>query len=193
MVKIKEQINDEIMFRKLISGIVTFATMIFSSFQGNDVSFSNLIVSYKSEKLFMETGLIDAFENDFENIFKSGKEIKIWFDLEVKKSKKQILNTQFYHSVKYDPLTTVFEIYFSETRQSIFLDSYDRVKMHLSKIKYSTRIGDVKKNENINISIMARLQKIRLPQIEKKIDLMMLWHNKKPSKKQIYKIKSYEA
>ena len=63
----------------------------------------------------------------------------------------------------------------------------------LSDIKINVNVNDMEKNDNLNIEMKSSLRKISLPQMEKEFDLMMLWHNKKPFKKQAYSIKSYEV
>ncbi|MCK4653720.1 MAG: hypothetical protein KAU01_04685, partial [Candidatus Cloacimonetes bacterium] len=72
----------QVLSSKIISGFISLSILLLSSYEGNRATFSELTTSFLGDKIFIKTELINAFENDFEEIFKSGQRIDIFFNIE---------------------------------------------------------------------------------------------------------------
>ena len=74
---------------KLITGVLSLSMLLLSSYQGNEAEFSELYFSFLGDGVLLRTKLVNAFENDFEEIFKCGKTIDIFFKIELKQGKQE--------------------------------------------------------------------------------------------------------
>ncbi len=167
---------------KIISGFISLSMLLLSSYEGNRAAFAELTASFLGDKIFIKTELVHAFENDFEEIFKSGQRIDIFFNIELKNQSVVIHENEFKHSVVFNPLSQFFTIGLEEQNISTTTDSYQELIDIISKVEYQYEGEEL--NE-VNISIKSFLKKIRLQSINKEYDMMMLWKFKKPSIKKI--------
>lgn len=162
----------QILAEKVISGLAAFSMLLLSSYQGNDASFADYTASFLDDRMFFECKLENAFENDFEEIFKSGQIIDIFFNIKIDLNGSVIHEEEFRHSIVFDPLTQLFSIELEDQDLTYSTNSYDELKNIISNIEYSF------KDENIKdciVNMNAYLPKIRLIALNKDFDLMMLW------------------
>lgn len=162
---------------KIITGFISLSMMLLSSYEGNHARFSDINFSFLGDKIFISAQLESAFENDFEEIFKSGQQIDIYFNIEFKNGPNVIFSDEFIHSVIFDPLSQFFNITLEEQKENFTTDSYQQLIEKISQIEYTyenTELG------NPVVSLESSLKKIRLQSMKKKYDLMMLWNFKKP-------------
>ncbi len=167
----------QILAEKVISGLAAFSMLLLSSYQGNEASFSAYTTSFLDDRMFFECKLENAFENDFEEIFKSGQSIDIYFSVKIGLEGLMIHEEEFRHSIIFDPLTQLFSIELEDQGLSFSTNSYDELKIIISNIEYSF------KDENIHdctFTLKAYLPKIRLIALNRDFDLMMLWKFNKP-------------
>jgi len=166
---------------KIITGLVSFSLLFFSSYKGNNASLSTLKVNLANDKIYLQTKLNSAFENDFEDFFTSGKNIRIWFKVDIKNKKETLHIDEFYHEVTYDPLKHIFEVNLQETEEKKQTDSFRVLKKIISEINYHCQIENLNQYKYLDIEVSCFLKEIHLQGMEKPIDLMILWKHKKPS------------
>jgi len=167
----------QILAEKVISGLAAFSMLLLSSYQGNEASFSNYTTSFLDNRMFLECKLENAFDNDFEEIFKSGQIIDVYFSVKIELKNLIIHEEEFKHSIIFDPLTQVFNIELEDQDLTYSTNSYEELKIIISNIEYSF------KDENIHdyiLTLNAYLPKIRLEALNKDFDLMMLWKYSEP-------------
>ena len=127
---------------KLLSGIMSMTMMLFSSYEGNNASFSDIYIGHDNEIIRIQTSLISAFENDFEQIFRSGSPIVINYQLNVAKDGEFIESSLMSGS---DP---VLFIGFSNVPEQV------RNYISSSKLEVGTLVG----NELIGTATFIRRQ-----------------------------------
>jgi len=169
----------EALSSKILAGVVSLSVLLFSSFEGNDPSLSAINHSTSSGYLYLSGQLHSAFENDFAPIFASGVPIPIYYNLNLKKGSRMVMQKRFLHVVTFDPVTGVYEVSKEGEPEVFYTDSVEQVIRKLSsyrfKIPYQSSWGIVK------VRIEAALTKVRFPDLDQEMDLMILWKLKKPS------------
>lgn len=173
---------------KIVSGLVSIALFLFSSYKGNDATFSDIFIDYHKGRLSINTTLDNAFKNDFDDIFKSGKKIKVWFSIKIENYGKTIFEDKCYHQIEYDPLSQRFEIYLSEDNDYTYVKSNEEIIEEISEFEYTCDLNEVDFRDNLDIEITAFLKKVNFAKMNKEIDLMLLWNFKKPKIKKQFNI-----
>lgn len=151
--------------------------LLLSSYQGNEARFENFHTSVIQDKVFLEYKLVKAFENDFEEIFKSGQNIEIMFKITFDLNNTVIFEDVFIHSVVFDPLKQVFYVMIEDKELNITTDSYEELKAIISEVQYSFEDELI---YDCEVTIMAYLSKIQMVSAKKDFDLMLLWKYNKP-------------
>jgi hypothetical protein len=177
--------------QKLLANLVTISVFLFSSFKGNDANFSNINVHNSGNYLILQTQLVNSFDNDFQEIFQSGKQVDVWFNLEVKQSKDMLHKEVFRHSAQYDPLQSVYKVYLQEQHETRSVKTYQDMLKMISQVEYS--LPSKPKWKKIDIHFDAYLKSMRIESMKKDVDLMVLWKMKKPVTKLTVDLKGYES
>ena len=177
----------ENLLNNIVSGIISFSMLLFSSYQGNKAEFEEIATERFSSGLLIKTRLINAFENDFEQVFKSGKRIDIYFHLKIKLSSKKEFVRVFRHSVTFHPMQQYYSVFKEETEKNRQMETFEKVKETVSQFEFSFQ-NDL--NSELQIEISASLPKISIDSSEKEFDLMMLWNFQKPKIKKRIKFKN---
>lgn len=166
---------------KLFSSVVSLSLLLFSSFQGNDPYFTSVTVQKTGSYVYLSGSLHSAFENDFPSIFSSGAQIPVHFALSVRQGSKTLAQRRFTHSVSFDTMTGTYEVYKSGGAQSFQSDKVEEIIAEVARfrfgIPYQPSWGEV------NIRIEASLPKVNFRELNKEVDLMVLWKHQKPSTK----------
>ncbi len=170
----------------ILKGVITFGLLILSSYEGNDARFSSLRLTYLEGAIGIELNLDSAFENDFEEIFKTGKSIDIWFHTSVSSKGVVLEEEEFSHNVTYDPLLDSYLLIKGSTNESIVCENYQCLVEELSKIKWHFR--RLKSVSDYDLDIYAHLDKIYFEDMDKEFNLMLLWKNKSPRLKERIKL-----
>jgi len=162
---------------KVVSGVISLSMMLLSSYEGNNANFSELVSLIFRNNIVFKTELVKAFDNDFESVFKSGKQIDIYFDVQIQIQGSDAFSETFIHSVLFDPLKQYYSVYLQEKDEELKTDNIKELKKMISKVEYS--YSGIRSNGMI-VSITSYLPKIRLDDSSKNYDLMILWNFKKP-------------
>ena len=167
----------QILAEKVISGLAAFSMLLLSSYQGNEAKFSAYTTSFLDNRMFLECSLENAFDNDFEEIFKSGQSIDIFFSVKIELNNLLIHEEEFRHSIIFDPLSQVFNIELEDQDLTSSTNSYEELKTIISSIEYSYKDEKI---QDYTLTLKAYLPKIRLIALNKDFDLMMLWKYSEP-------------
>lgn len=163
----------------LFSGIVSLSLLLFSSFQGNDPRLSSISVQKSDSYLYLSGSLISAFDNDFPSIFSSGTPIPVHFMLQIRSGGKTVVQRRFTHIVSFDTRTGVYELSKSGNTEIFRSDRVEEIIREISRyrfgIPYQSSWGEV------SIKIDASLPRVNFEQLNKEVDLMVLWKHKTPS------------
>lgn len=171
---------------KVYLNVLAFSVLLFSNYTGNVVNFTDVKAKAVGDNIVFSTFLETAFENDFNEIFKSGKEIKVWFEFRVLKDNKIVHFEKFYHQVKWNPSKQEYSIDLQEQNYKVSVKNFQELKYYLSNVEYpfykSTHKGD------FQIEFKSYLPKVYLDTINKEVDLMLLWNMKRPTIKREIRI-----
>ncbi|HPY96621.1 MAG TPA: hypothetical protein PL063_05370 [Candidatus Cloacimonadota bacterium] len=163
---------------KAYLSLVSFSVLLFSNYVGNTVSFSPLSSQIVGDNIVFSAHLINAFENDFDEIFKSGKDIKVWFELRIIQNNKIIHSESFNHQVTWDSKNRVYLVDLQEQNYKTRTRSSKELKRLLSVVEYP--FYKASHRGNATVQITAHLPKIYMEEIDKELDLMVLWKLQKP-------------
>ncbi len=126
-----------------------------------------------------EMQLVEAFENDFEEIFKSGKTISICFDLQVKQRNKVVYLASFKHLVQYDPMNQEFTVSCEDQHMSgVVIENYQEMIETISQVDY---LMEGEFPPHLDVEMTSYLEKMTLESLGKEYDMMILWKYKKPT------------
>ncbi|OQX70824.1 MAG: hypothetical protein B6D62_03440, partial [Candidatus Cloacimonas sp. 4484_275] len=163
----------ENLLSKVVSGIVSFSMLLLSSYRGNDADFSEITAKKLSSGILIQTNLQNAFENDFEQVFKCGQEINVFFELKIRSKNDKEFSQIFRHSVKFFPMRQYYSVFLEEAKKHWETDNFEEMKKIISRFEFEFYQNLSSETE---IEISAFLPKISLDSSEKKFDLMMLWN-----------------
>jgi len=163
---------------KVFATIVTLSVFLFSSYTGNDPSLKALNSRVGENYLQLRTSLSGAFENDFPDVFKSGSTIPVNFKVTIRGKNRNLYQHTFANSVRYDPAKGVYAISVGGMHRDSQTDSYEKMLTEISvfecSIPYQPTWGDV------TVTLEASLPTVRFQQLQKNVDLMVLWKYQKP-------------
>jgi hypothetical protein len=162
---------------KIITGVITLSMLLLSSYEGNNAVFNQMMASYIGSKIYVSAQLENAFENDFDEIFKSGQRVDIFFKIEIFNHDGKTHEREFRHAVIFDPLKKYYNVFLEEQNLQTVITDYDELIESISQVEYYYN-GD--KYEGGHVTLTAYMKKIKLQKLKKEYDLMMLWKFKKP-------------
>jgi hypothetical protein len=121
--------------------------------------------------------LVEAFDNDFDEIFQSGQRIDIFFKIEIHGEDRLAHEQEFRHAVVFDPLEKIYNVFLEEQNLQTTCTNFNQLIETISQIEY---FYNGQKYEGGHVILSAYMKKIRLQSLNKEYDLMMLWKFKKP-------------
>lgn len=173
---------------KVLAGLVSFTTLFLSSYTGNEPSFKPIQSRKGGNYLQVSAMLQNAFENDFDNVFKCGKPIHIMFKAEIRQANNVVWTKNYRHSVSYNPMNAVWMVYLSETNQNLQFASYQDLIKQISALECSIPIAQ--NWHTVELRLESWLTKVTLAQDKREIDLMMLWKFKRPVNRSTLNLRS---
>ena len=169
---------------KIITGVITLSMLLLSSYEGNNAAFENFTATVLGSNVYIKANLVSAFENDFEELFKSGQKIDIFFNINITDEDGPVYRDEFIHSILFNPLEQIYLIFLEEQRTQTTAASMEELIEIISNVDYVCKCEGFREG---NISITSHLKKIRLKSIGREYDMMMLWKFKRPTVKHRYK------
>lgn len=171
----------EALSTKFLAGIMSLSMFLFSSYTGNDPSFRSLKGFVNNNYLQLSTSLDAAFDNDFPDVFKSGTPITMLYKVEIKAVSGVVFQKTYYNRCTYDAMKGSYKIYQSGMGQSQLTDSYNVMIYLMQQVSCSVPVE--KTWGNVSVSLEAWLPTVEFSQINRKVDLMVLWKFRRPSVK----------
>ncbi|MBM4398866.1 MAG: hypothetical protein FJ041_00850 [Candidatus Cloacimonetes bacterium] len=169
------------MFGKVIAGMLSFSTLFFSSYTGNEPVFKPLQCRTGKNYLIVRAKLESAFDNDFTDVFKCGKPINIWFKADLKSGSTVLYTRNYRHTVNYDPMNETWQVFFSENSQTEVYTTYTKLLSSISELEVSVPVEPNWKT--VVLRVESWLQPVEISNSRDRIDLMVLWKYKRPSVK----------
>ncbi len=167
--------------QKVITGIVTFTSMMFSSYKGNFAKFDGIALQQDSKCIQMSVNLEEAFENDFEEFFRCGKPISIWFLVQIRSGNENVKEFYYAHRVKYDPLLQYYTVFLQETDDIVTFETHEEVVDAIRQFHCKWEVPpEFNRGDEIEVIIGGYLTKLRLESTGEEFDLMNLWHHRRP-------------
>jgi hypothetical protein len=163
---------------KVMASLVSLSALMFSSYTGNEPAFKPLQSRQGNKYVQMTAQLDKAFENDFSEVFRSGKSIHILFRVEVSHNKAVVWQQNFRHTVNFDPMNAAWQVYSSEAKQNQQFTSYPAMIKEISELEFSVPLQNSWKQ--VEVKVESWMPKIVMETDNREIDLMMLWKFKRP-------------
>jgi|GEM_PF-5386005 len=177
------------LFSKVYNGVLTFSILFFSNYIGNSPRLSDIHVELSDTGLYLSCFLIDAFENDFDEIFDSGIKMSVIYEVEVTHNKNTIYRKDFENSVTWDFEYRQWIVHFEEENVTLYIENIEQLKRTLSFLEtfiyfdspHLLADGISREYDKVEVKISVRLPFIYVPSIEKNMDLMVLWRLTEPT------------
>jgi hypothetical protein len=167
------------MLDKIMAGVASLAMFLFSSYTGNDPGFEALRGYSGKKHLQLTTRLVSAFENDFPDVFKSGSLITVNFTVEIRSKGRVVATHNFSNSVQYDTRQGSYSIRRSNSGRRLTTDSYRDMVREISGLDCALPIQQ--DWGMVDVRVEAWLPTVHFAQIDKDVDLMVLWKLQRPS------------
>jgi hypothetical protein len=167
----------EFVTNKIIMGVVSAGMLLFSSYDGNEVKFSSPQLVVNENSYYISTSLEGAFENDFQEILKSGEEIFIDFELRMEKTPWETKTITFFHSIQYNSMSKSYTLRLDERQEFQEITDWNNLINLISQVDMQWEEYEMKVN---NLTLSASIRNVRLPSLDKQYNMMMLWNFKKP-------------
>ncbi len=164
---------------KILAGIMSLSMFLFSSYTGNDPSLRPLSGFVNNSYLQINSFLDNAFDNDFGDVFKSGTQITVFYKVELRTTTGVVYKRTYQNSVVYDAMRNNYRVAQSGTGQSFTTTSFSEVVEYMSSIAFSVPVE--KRWVNVSTTVEAWLPTVNFPQINRNVDLMVLWKFRKPN------------
>lgn len=164
---------------KVMAGLLSVSTLMFSSYSGNDARFQSLNCRTSQNYLIVKAVLEKAFDNDFTDVFNCGKTVTIRFKLEIRENNEVAHTSSFRRTVLFTPLQASWDVFYSENgRREIYTD-YRTMLSELAVLECSVPRNS--KWKKVEIRVESWLDTVELTQPDRTVDLMVLWKFKRPS------------
>jgi hypothetical protein len=171
---------------KLVAGALSVSALMFSPYTGNNPQFGQLQCRAGQNYLIVRAKLESAFDNDFADVFKCGKPVHVWFKVELRHNGDIAFSNNYRHTVTYDPMNAVWELYTSENGRRELFDSYQKLLNETALLECSIARSSVWRS--IEVRAEAWLQEVELSQPQRSVDLMVLWKMKRPSTRTTFQL-----
>ncbi len=171
--------------QKFITGVVTLTSMLFSSYKGNFAKFDGIVLQQEQHEVQISASLQDAFDNDFEEFFRCGKPINVWFIIQIHYDRYVVDEIYYAHRVKYDPLLHYYTVFIQETEELITLETHQEVVEAIRGFYCKWEVPpQYNKGDEFDVVVSGFLTKLHLESTDEEFDLMNLWHNRRPLARQ---------
>jgi hypothetical protein len=164
---------------KIMAGLLAASALVFSPTKGNNPQFEPLQSRAGHNYLLVTAKLVNAFDNDFGDVFNCGKPVNLWYKITVRQDKNTVWSSNYRHTVRFDPMNVTWELYTAETNSKKIHTVYKDLVEGISLLE-CTIPRDIHW-KSVEITAEAWLQPIELSQAHRTADLMVLWRFKRPT------------
>jgi hypothetical protein len=174
-----------VLSKKIITTIISVGSLFYSTIPGVNARLTDVQLAARGEQLLISCRLENCFSEELDQIFRSGKEIKIHFKAELvdAQTNKILQDTTFYHSIHYSVLDDVFDVYFSESDRlyaNLYLDEAKELLIEINAFK-SVAADQIRPGHIYLIHLEAWMDKLKFQGMEEPLNLMFYWNSIRPS------------
>jgi len=162
---------------RLIATIISVGSLFFPFIDGIEPVFNNVRLNILENSLVLSLRLEDCYTKELDKILMSGQPVTLRFQAELfdKVKKQPVMNKQFYHTLRYNPLEKLYGLYSSEKDGSDTYGTLQLVHTNFNTIKgvklFNAR--DLEKGHDYFIRLTAHLAPITFIGEESGLDLML--------------------
>jgi hypothetical protein len=176
--------------KKIITTIITIGSMFYSTISGVNAEFTDIDFHARGDQLVLSTELTNCFSDDLDLIFESGKDISIYYKIEViQLTNSQAIHTDtLIHTIHYSLVDNDFSIRISEAQQTLYNLPKDRAKLRLVEIDNVSVLSlhSLQPGQEYFIQATAWMGKITIEGTQENLNLMYYWNSIKPEVRSVY-------
>ena len=169
--------------QKITSLILAAGSLFLSSVTGTNAAFTEVEIIREDNIIVCSATLTNCYNEELDKIFLLGQNVRINFIFQIfeQRNKNPIYEKRFYHQIKFDLVDEYFEVYLSENDDNFITEDITELKTKLAKIEEVevVKTDILEFGKKYYIKLTAKMEPIYLDAIQKNIDLMIYWNNKK--------------
>jgi len=175
--------------KKVISTIIAFGSMFYSTINGVTPNMLIPDLQYKNDNIFVSNTIENCYPEEFNQILYSGNLIPMYFSVELYQENEKVPDSTFtfIHTLQYSPIGNDFTIYYSERDATISSLNLDQAKILFPRIT-NYRVISAKNIDDqaiYHLKITAWLDKINLEGMEEELNLLYYWNSIKPNNRSV--------
>lgn len=175
----------ETLAQKVATTAITIGSLFFTSIAGTNAIFNNPEVDVKGSKITVTTELRDCYTEELDRLFQSGQPVRFYFRVSIRENQndKVLIVKDFYHQIKYSLVDGYYQIYFSETDETINTVTLEEAHQEMASID-NYEVVDAEfldGNKRYYFHMTAYMKNIRLPGMQEEINLMSYWKGVEPT------------
>lgn len=171
--------------QKIVSTVIAVGSLFYSSISGVVAEFDGLTLDTQGDKLVLSTRLVNCFSEDLDRIFRSGEEIRIFFQVEVLNRENQVPvhKTTLFHAITYSLIEGSYEVYKSNTQKRQMGLSLEQAKTMMSQVEEAGVIVASQLSFGVDyaVKVTANLGTVTLPGSKEELNLMYYWSSLRPT------------
>ncbi len=170
--------------KKIITTVIAIGSMFYSTISGVNAAFTDIDIDAQGEQIVLSTTLTNCFSEDLDMIFESGKEITIYYKIEViQQSNSQAIHTDtLTHTIHYSLVDNNFSVHISEMQQTLYNLPKDRAKSQLAELNDVPVLSlhSLLPRQEYYIQATAWMGKVTIEGTQENLNLMYYWNSIKP-------------
>jgi hypothetical protein len=175
--------------KKIITTVIAIGSVFYSSISGVNAEFTDIDIHARGEQLVISTELTNCFSEELDLIFESGKEISIYYRIEVvQASNSHVIHADtLTHTIHYSLVDNAFNVRISEVQQTLYNLPKDRAKSRLAKLNEVPILSlhNLLPRLEYYIQTTAWMGKVSIEGTREKLNLMYYWNSIKPEVRSI--------
>lgn len=177
----------ETLAQKVASTAIALGSLFFSSITGTNATFDNPQINVNASKITITTQLKNCYTEEMDRLFQSGQPVRFYFRVSIKQNRndKVLIVKDFYHQIKFSLVDNYYQIYLSETDETINAVTLEEAHREMASIaRYEVIDANyLERDRQYYIHLTAYMKDIRLPGMQENINLMSYWKGVEPTLK----------
>lgn len=175
----------ETIAQKVATTAIAIGSLFFTSITGTNAVFDNPQIDVNGSKITITAQLKNCYTEEMDQLFRSGQQVRFYFRVSIReqKSDKVIIVKDFYHRIKYSLVDNYYQVYFSETDQTVNAVTLEEAQEEMASITQYEIIDAeyLDRDKQYYIQVTAYMKNIRLPGMQEDIHLMSYWKGVEPT------------
>jgi len=175
----------ETLAQKVATTAIAIGSLFFTSISGTNAVFDNPQIDVNGSKITITAQLKNCFTEEMDQLFQSGQHVRFYFRVSIRKknSDKVVIVKDFYHQIKYSLVDNYYQVYSSETDQTVNAVTLGEAHQEMASItQYEIIDADyLDQDEQYYIQVTAYMKNIRLPGMNEELNLMSYWNGTEPT------------